>query len=588
MKRKERKEKNMKAEIEPIAAAAEASGEAVGEDPSAVPSGKMPTEKPDNAGKKKKGKRWIWAVFLTVLLAGGAIAGFWLYKDSLVYKENRVEAGVAISVGDFLKRKDESACFAEGSDTIDSSVPGKYNLKIKTGYVTCHCVLTIEDTIAPEVEVQPVNIEYGETCAAEDFVKNIADATEVTVSFAEEPDFTMEENQKVRIAVTDAGNNTTIAETEMTVSLVAPTLTVEAGSKAPVLSDFVLVGTGGKLITDVNRFDYSKVSSHNVSVELNGINYTTKMDIVDTVPPVFTVKDIEGYAIVERKPEDFVVSAEDVTEITWSFEEEPDFTLIGTQEVTIIAEDEGGNQAKQTASLTLKEDTEPPTITGAADMTVFVKAAVLYKKNVTAQDNCEEGLVLSVDSSAVNINVAGTYPVTYTATDCAGNSTSVSITLTVKERVYDENEVNAAADSVLAGILSEGMSQHDKALAIFNYVKRHVHYVNSSAKGNWVRAAYEGLVEGRGDCYVYACTSKVLLTRAGIPNMDIERIPSGTSMHYWNLVDIGDGWGWYHFDTTPRQDHPTIFLWNDAQITDYSNRHHNCHNYDRSLYPVIN
>ena len=84
---------------------------------------------------------------------------------------------------------------------------------------------------------------------------------------------------------------------------------------------------------------------------------------------------------------------------------------------------------------------------------------------------------------------------------------------------------------------------------------------------------------------MYACTSKVLLTRAGIANIDIVKIPTRTS-HYWNLVNVGDGW--YHFDTTPRKDHPVIFMWTEAQMMEYSGRHYNSHNYDHSLYPVVN
>jgi transglutaminase-like putative cysteine protease len=191
-----------------------------------------------------------------------------------------------------------------------------------------------------------------------------------------------------------------------------------------------------------------------------------------------------------------------------------------------------------------------------------------------------------VDADAVNTSALGTYPVTYTATDASGNSSSVTVNLTVRERVYDINEVDAIADSVLARITNDQMTLYDKALAIFNYTKGHISYINSSDKGNWVKAAYEGLVDGRGDCYVYASTAKELLTRAGITNMDIERIPSGNSMHYWNLVDIGTGW--YHFDTTPRTDHPVIFMWTDAQIREYSNSHNNSHNYDPANYPQIN
>ena len=67
--------------------------------------------------------------------------------------------------------------------------------------------------------------------------------------------------------------------------------------------------------------------------------------------------------------------------------------------------------------------------------------------------------------------------------------------------------------------------------------------------------------------------------------MDIEKIPAKTR-HYWNLVDIGEGW--YHFDTTPRKDRPTIFMWDEARMMDYSQNHNLSHNYDHSLYPVVN
>ena len=100
--------------------------------------------------------------------------------------------------------------------------------------------------------------------------------------------------------------------------------------------------------------------------------------------------------------------------------------------------------------------------------------------------------------------------------------------------------------------------------------------------------AGDAFVNRRGDCYNYACMAKAMLTRAGITNMDIERIPAGNSLHYWNLVDIGDGHGWYHFDTTPRVDgNPTILLWTDAQMMEYSQAHGNCFNYDRAVYPAI-
>ena len=56
-------------------------------------------------------------------------------------------------------------------------------------------------------------------------------------------------------------------------------------------------------------------------------------------------------------------------------------------------------------------------------------------------------------------------------------------------------------------------------------------------------------------------------------------------MHYWNLIDIGEGW--HHFDTCRRVDGSTFFYKTDAELMAYSNSHDGTHNYDRSRYPDI-
>jgi hypothetical protein len=97
-----------------------------------------------------------------------------------------------------------------------------------------------------------------------------------------------------------------------------------------------------------------------------------------------------------------------------------------------------------------------------------------------------------------------------------------------------------------------------------------------------VQAAYEGFFDRKGDCYVYAMTVKVLLDRTGIKNEDIEKYVT-SRRHYWHLIDLGEGW--YHFDTTPRPDHPTIFMWTEEELMAYSVEHGNSHRYDHDIYP---
>lgn len=541
-----------------------------------------------NSNQKQKSKKnscvKIVMIFLILLVAAGAVGG-WFYVDSLAYKVCRVEAGIEVTPSDFLTKPDETAIFAEGSQKLDITQPGEYFVKVKSGWFTHNCTLIIEDTIAPVGEAVAAEIEIGSTCAAEKLVKNIEDATAVEVFYEEEPDFNRPGRQTTRVVLRDRGDNRTVVETEILISPVVKELTVEAGSKPPTVESFLLAACDATLITAIEELDYTKVADYQIELQAEGESYPSVLHVTDTVPPIVSVHDLEGFALIPKTASDFVTSIEDVTEVSASFEKEPDWTVIGEQTAELVFTDGGGNETRKSALLILKEDTEAPVITGAVDQKVFIGDSISYKKSVTVTDNCGAELSLSIDSSNVNLNAEGVYPVTYSATDAAGNTTAVTVNITVCERKYDEETVNALADAVLERIIKPEMTEMEKVRAIYNYTIGSIGYISHSQKDDWIQAAYEGLKEKQGDCYVYACTAKILLTRAGITNMDIEKIPARTR-HYWNLVDLGDGW--YHFDATPRKDHPTIFMWTDEELMNYSAQHGKSHNYDHSQYPEVN
>lgn len=537
------------------------------------------------AKTKKSGKKRWFAVGAIVLVLVISATVFLLYENYRVYGACYAEAGVDVSVQDFLRRPDEQAYFAEGSDKIDSAVPGEYHVRVKTGVFPHNSTLYITDTIPPAAEAVNVSLEIGKECEADAFVSQITDATAVTVSYAQRPDFSKAGAQEVQVVLTDAGGNQTGVAAELFVSLAVEELTVEAGSPAPPLEDFVIEGENASFITAINSIDYTVPGQQEVKLSVDGAEYTTTMHIADTVPPQLQLKNVWSFTKVSRKPEDFVDWAADVTQVSLSFREEPDIETPGVQTVAVVAKDRGGNETVKEAKLVLEADTEAPVMEGVADLIVYEGGSIAYKKNVTVTDNCPEDLELIVENSSVNLNLAGEYPVTYIARDASGNETTAEATVIVKPQLYDIEEVYALADAVLAKICTPEMTPLEKAQAIYQYNRGNIAYINHSDKGNWVQAAYEGLADKKGDCYVYACTAKVLLDRAGIRNMDIIKIPTRRS-HYWNLVDVGEGW--YHFDTTPRTDHPVIFMWTEAQLMEYSGRHYGSHNYDHSQYPEVN
>lgn len=256
-------------------------------------------------------------------------------------------------------------------------------------------------------------------------------------------------------------------------------------------------------------------------------------------------------------------------------------------------------------------DTEAPRLLGVKDITVMVGGSVSYRDGVSALDDVDGPVPFQVDAGAVDLSEPGEYPVVYSAEDAAGNRAEEAITVTVEPRTVDqdivepdepaashggsaagpvtEEEVNRLADQILGRILRDGMSQREQARAIFNYVNQHIRYVGTSDKSSWIVGAHTGFTRQRGDCYNYFACSKALLTRAGIPNIDLTRV-GGNSRHYWQLVNTGDGW--YHFDACP---HPTgypmvAFMITETQARTYTERvkwaRQNYYVYDYDACPV--
>jgi hypothetical protein len=363
-------------------------------------------------------------------------------------------------------------------------------------------------------------------------------------------------------------------------------VTVEAGIKTLDVSQFIInAKTVGAFKTDISTIDMKVPGVYEVEIQVGKKVHSSKLTVQDTVAPSAEAVNQEVWAKEEREAKDFVKNIIDVSNVKVSYKEKPDFSKGGMQEVLIVLEDASGNKSELKATLTVILDTEPPKINGTKDQTVFIGDTVSYKKDVTVTDNRDENVTLEVDSSAVNLKKAGSYNVIYSATDASGNRATSTVTLTVKEKPQKEvnpDELHKLADKILAGIIKPGMTQREKAWAIFTWTNKNIDYIDHSDKSDWMKGALQGIKLGRGDCFTYYATARELLTRAGFQNQLVVRI-DGT--HYWNLVYC-DG-GWYHFDPSPRRAGHTFvcFLRTDAEVEEYSKQYRNYYNFDRTKHP---
>lgn len=178
----------------------------------------------------------------------------------------------------------------------------------------------------------------------------------------------------------------------------------------------------------------------------------------------------------------------------------------------------------------------------------------------------------------------------------AGNQTLVSQTVTgdwpykpitsvprEEDKSDFQKSVDAMADTILASIVNDNMTQRQKAEAIYGWIRGNFRYSGHSATRDWVQEAYQGIRRRHGDCYTYFAVAQEFLTRCNIPCIEVIRYTDND--HYWNLIQLDDG-SWYHFDTTPRRAGGYFCLWTDSQMQQYSASHGNCFAFDRSLYPA--
>lgn len=232
-------------------------------------------------------------------------------------------------------------------------------------------------------------------------------------------------------------------------------------------------------------------------------------------------------------------------------------------------------------------DKTEPVIKGPEgnSVVVYTGDTVSFRSFVSATDNsgsCE----LTFDESKVNINAEGTYTVTYTAIDEAGNKATYALSVYVKNKQYTFDNLMALVEKMAVeklGYTKNSVGNRSKEqivrdinllLANPNKSARPIQFEDSISntpnqyaqngqkrrsgwKVDYVEEACRTLTSSvkRGDCYTFYSVSKAFYEYFGIENVGIQRseasVLSGT--HYWNAVNIGTASAskWYYVDCTP-------------------------------------
>ncbi len=530
--------------------------------------------------KKRRSIKIIILALVSAIIICAAGLGTYYYFSLGIKTTLKVEAREGtVQASDFTDKEDASVSFISTQE-IDLSEPGTHKLRIKIGLIIRDVKLIIEDTTPPEAEARPRKIKIGDSpLGPKKFVKNIKDNTAVTAELKEAIDYNTPGYRNVTVILTDKGLNKTEIESSLTIypRELKDTLTIEAGSEKPKLEDYLEIGfspyEGDGLDDETLGQVINTAGEHTVDATYGGLNYPVTLNVVDTTPPTGEVKPIQIYAGNEVAAEDFFTVKDDVTRVTASFKEKPDFSKIGEQTVSLILTDEGGNTSEYESLLTVIEDTVPPVIS-ASSRTVYLGDNIRFTEGVTATDENDGKVEVKVDTGDFDKNTAGTYAVTYSAKDKSGNESTLTVyfTLTQKQStIYTQELIDGNFRVLYARLITEDMTDREKLKAIYDYARENIVFNGSSDKSDEEQEAYRGIIFKKGDSFTYYCVCKKLMTMAGFENKGLERVHSDSS-HYWNYVKVGESW--LHLDACPHyKDYPLdSFLLTDEEVAAYSEK----------------
>lgn len=437
---------------------------------------------------------------------------------------------------------------------IDVTKTGVHSLTFRHGSKVETVTLTVHDTVAPTAVFHDMNAVAGQELRPEDFVSDVYDLSEVTVSFVEGAAVPASYgNAAVQVAVTDASGNTVTGVCRIFYDWMLDSYTMELGgtvTKGDLLMD---PDRDGYLLdqTDLDAVNAAPVGTYTITSTEGEQSCSCVITVQDTTPPELVLKNVY-YNVGDRvELEDFVVSATDLSgDVTVTLLTELDFTAEEPQTVQIQAADSSGNTTVAQTTLAVKTDFDPPIFYGMFTMSVAVGSDPDYSVGIYAYDEQDGYIGFTVEPMNVDTSRRGNYYVRYTAVDASGNTVTAYRRVAVSHDESDTNSLVVRASRTLSG----------DVLQIRDYVRDSIYYnYNDWGGGDPV---WSGLQFRQGNCYVFANVLLRLLQEKGY-TCQLIWVTDEESPHYWVLLYI-DG-VWRHIDATPGPAHMVYDLMTDEQ-----------------------
>ncbi|MBO4409052.1 MAG: transglutaminase domain-containing protein [Clostridiales bacterium] len=369
-------------------------------------------------------------------------------------------------------------------------------------------------------------------------------------------------------------------------------VTLEYGHPIELKYFFDKVPEKARFITNIDQIDTADLASYKIAIDVAGQTCYSVLNIVDKTAPTAKAVPQLIYSDHIPDPKDCVKDVFDLSDYTVEYQKDikdEDFSTGGKREIRLKLTDKFGNSRIVWVPFEVMDDRQGPEITGLHDMEYVIGKPVYYRDGVEVRDNFDKNPKLTIDTSKVDLNTVGVYPVVYKATDEIGNVTEKTVNLTIcgshASGVTDTPEMEdkiaeakQSADAILKNIIKDDMTDVQKALNIFSWVHNNIRMARGTADyTSWAHSAVKAFKVRYGSCYSKWACCKALLDSAGIENIGIQRDKQHSyngASHYWSLVKLNGEW--YHCDASGWQEDYTffIFMMTDEELARSYGNHH--------------
>ena len=169
-----------------------------------------------------------------------------------------------------------------------------------------------------------------------------------------------------------------------------------------------------------------------------------------------TASDDSGTESAASTEKDASSAVYAIGDVSLSSNDEITYVEAGDYDNSIVVTDNAGNKSEVPVKISV---IAPPTINGVTDKTITAGESIDYMAGVTATDSKGADITSSVtvDSSAVKTDTAGSYQTTYKVTDQYGLTSSATSNVTVNNKLQEESN-QVAADNGGSGSNSNSSS----------------------------------------------------------------------------------------------------------------------------------